>query len=101
MDINFVPGSTWYSIPLPVDVFRAILSKDTAQDTFEECLYHKLGEIEGVYQVDYDGHFGSQIEVQIETELDTKFTRFEIEQTIKDYVENECSQRKHTALPAG
>lgn len=87
MKLEFVPCSTYYSIPLDVDVFRTILDKDREAESHQDCLYTKLEEIEGVRDTDYDGHFGSQIEVSIDKKMDNDFTRCEIKRVIMEFVE--------------
>lgn len=76
-----------YSIPIDdVDDFLAIDKYEGELDG-SKCLYLSLETISGVYNVDYNGHFGSYIYLSIEEEHDTKETHKKIFDLIETQIE--------------
>jgi len=62
-----------YAISLKDRVLLDIMHKDI--DVEEgQGLWETIGEVDGVQDVDYDGHFGNYIYVEIDKEHDTKGT---------------------------
>ena len=59
--------STNYSLDIPTKKLIEIMRKDGNCDA---PLYIRLGNIKGVYDIDYDGHFGPHIFLSVEIEHD-------------------------------
>jgi len=75
--------STNYSIDVSVKELLSIMSKD---NEVERPLYVLLAEIDGVYDVDYSGHFGPYIYITLLIEYDNKNVWKTIHKTIKNYL---------------
>jgi hypothetical protein len=59
---------TYYSIAVPVEKAHALF-------TMTPSLLDKLTPIEGVEDVNYDGHFGPVVYIAIHADFDTPYTR--------------------------
>ena len=80
--------STKYAIDLKKDKtvldIIDIIRKD-GRAGFKQELWEIIGKVDGVIDVDYDGHFGNYIYVEIDTERDTKDTWKLIYKLINQY----------------
>ena len=85
-DKGFVLISRILSYCLSVEDFKKITGRDNNSEKYSDILCAKLDELDGVYNVDYDGHFGAQIEMSIEAEKDTSILRDQIHDMIFDYI---------------
>ena len=75
--------STNYMLDLPAEKLIRIMRKDSSCYT---PLHIILGNIKGMFSVDYDGHFGPHIFFSIEIEDDNKETWDLIYKTIENYL---------------
>lgn len=73
-----------YTIPLEYKDFEHLESFDMGED-LEVDLSHQLQTFDA-YDVDFNGHFGANIFLSIESKYDTPATWKNIEATITDYV---------------
>lgn len=60
-----------YCYEIEDDDFRAIEHRDDACDEWEDTLCARLEALDGVWKVDYNGHFGANIFFNIDTDVDT------------------------------
>lgn len=77
MAIEFETVSTSYSADAPLEDFLALLYYEQRHRA-EKSLCEKLGEITGVFGVEYEGHFGSRVFFTIDAENDNEKTRAKI-----------------------
>lgn len=86
----FMAYKTTFIIPIPKEDFINISDNERDRDDDDRddnrCLYEILDAIDGVQETDYNGHFGSNIYLDIETEYDTPKLRKKILSCIRDYV---------------
>ena len=75
--------STSYVLDIPPQKLIGIMRKDSGCDT---PLYTRLGNIRGVFDIDYDGHFGPHIYLSVEIENDGPETWHMIYGTIENYL---------------
>lgn len=75
--------STNYTIILEEGAMLNILTTDGTKPI--ATLWYLLGEIDGVLDVDYDGHFGNNIYLEVSVDHDTKETWKSICETINNY----------------
>ena len=88
--LKFEIASKSYAIPIDdVDDFLAIdkYEGDIPYDESNKCLYLSLEKIDGVYSIEYNGHFGSYIYLTIEEEHDTEETHKKISDLIETQIE--------------
>ncbi len=67
------------------EYFTAITDKDHEVDKWEDTLCYQLGQLDGVRDVDYDGHFGEFIYFTIDDIEDCERLRNEIRIMIHNY----------------
>jgi hypothetical protein len=85
--MKFYATSINYCIDVPVKNLKRILDLDNkALDDYDDVLYMRLMDIEGVENAKYDGHFGPYIFVELDCQCDNGETWKLIENTIKDYI---------------
>lgn len=85
--MKFTINAIGYCIDIPEKDFSKHLMGDE-RDSFgnRKPLYEKLGELDGVADVDYDGHFGPYVFLTIEKEHDTAETKRKIREIIKKHL---------------
>lgn len=74
-----------YSYQIPVADMETILKFEDKNFDIKH-LVDRLEAIDGVYNVDYSGHFGAYIFVTIEKDNDSRFTHAKIQNTIAEYI---------------
>lgn len=87
--LTFLKAATSYQIEIPLEDMRLLLVTESAlvaDDTFHP-LYEKLRKLDGVSKIDYDGHYGANIFLMIDTVEDTPKTRQLISDTITQHLE--------------
>lgn len=78
---------TSYAIALTVEEFTRILDDDReAFDNDDKDLSQKLDAIDGVYDTDYNGHFGPNVYVTIDKENDNMGTWSQIKELIREVI---------------
>ena len=80
--------STKYSCEIPMDKFVAILDKDK-ECHWDDSLAGKLNAIEGIIEVDYNGHFGNSLYFDVADKNDNTELWNRISEEIKEYGEND------------
>jgi hypothetical protein len=79
--------SVEYALTVDNDIFSKILDKDDEAGDFTETLSQQLMEtLDGVSEVDYDGHFGPHIYIHLDPKFDYSSTWFAVYKIINDYV---------------
>lgn len=73
-----------YSLTLEKESLVKILDKDEKMKA--KPLYEQLLEIDGVSEVEYDGHYGPQIYINLDPKYDYSSTWAAIYGTIEDYL---------------
>lgn len=79
--------STRYSIHINLEQVSDRDDTLANEDRWDERLYIALGTVIGVYNVDYGGHFGHFIFLEVDARLDNEETWLRIEETIKKHKE--------------
>ena len=75
-----------YALSIDPEVLNTILEKDNEQEP-QDMLYQQLMDtVDGITDVDYDGHFGPLIYVHLDPEYDYSSTWFGIYKIIDDYI---------------
>jgi hypothetical protein len=70
--LSFEPTNTSYCIPITVEQFLAMDNQDTLNvDNDDLELSEILDKLDGVWNTDYNGHFGPNIFLTIEADCDT------------------------------
>ena len=82
--ISFEPVQTVYHIKLTVPEFQKIMDYDNVA---LPPLFELLAEIDGVNDVEYDGHFGASIWLTLDKEHDTGKTWNQISDIIEIIIE--------------
>ena len=77
-----------YTYEVTREYFTLITDKDHETDSWEDTLCSQLGRLEGVRDVDYDGHFGEFIYFTIDDIEDCERLRDEIRSMIHSYAES-------------
>lgn len=75
--------STNYSIDVPVKELLTIMVKD---GEVEHPLYMLLIEIDGISDVDYNGHFGPHIYITLDIGYDNEDVWKAVHETIENYL---------------
>ncbi len=75
-----------YSVEITEEQLQVVLDKDVEVDNIKLMLFAQLEDIEGVDNVDYDGHFGPYIFVKMAFVDDTQQTRDKIEEIINNFI---------------
>ena len=77
------------TINYQIDIQRKSLVRILNEDRcVPSPLYERLMKVPGIEKVDYDGHFGPYIFVELECEHDNGLTWNWIENTIKEYLKS-------------
>lgn len=90
--MKFSKTQTSYSISIDDDDFLALLDSESyatdyaAYKKHTKSLYDKLEILAGVWDIDYDGHFGSQIILSIDVDEDTDELKETIINIIKEHL---------------
>ena len=84
MKLKPIVTARTYTIPLEPKDFEHLEQFDVGED-LEVDLSHQLADC-NAYNVDFNGHFGANIFLSIESDDDTPATWENIKTTIKDYV---------------
>lgn len=82
--MEFITTATSYCVELSVEVFQKIVDKD---DEVEKPLVFVLDELDGVCEVDYNGHFGPNIFFTVDADHDGEEKKKEIQKAIEDYMD--------------
>lgn len=83
MAFEFETHSTAYSVDVPREDFLALLEYEQ-QHREEKSLCENLGAITGVFDIEYEGHFGSRVFFTIDVENDNEDTRVKIVSEIQE-----------------
>ncbi len=75
-----------YSLSVEKEIFTKIINKDSEAD---KQLFEQLMELDGISEVDYDYHYGSQLYVTLDPEYDYSSTWFAVYKIMDDYIKNE------------
>ena len=78
-----------YSLTVDPEILKTILDKDDelAGNTEHEALFDQLmNTVDGVTDVDYDGHYGPNIFIHLDPKYDYSSTWFGIYKIIDDYI---------------
>lgn len=59
-----------YAITVPIDGFIRMLNKERERKGNEQMLSELIDDYMGVYDADYNGHFGSNVFYTVEAEYD-------------------------------
>lgn len=81
--LTFCALSTTYSVELQVEQLLRVLDLDR-EDIVP--LFVRLGKLEGIRMVDYDGHFGPFVFLTIDTDADTEDTKNAVTACIQEYL---------------
>lgn len=93
MALIFTKASSRFSIAIDNDKFLDLLDSESyvtsnaAYQGDNETLCQKLGRLSGVFDVDYNGHFGAAVHLTIDTDSDKPELRDEIRATIRDHLD--------------
>ena len=79
--MEFEKTASDYTIEVSKEDMLAILKAE--RTVYDATLCDKLEKIDGVSNVNYDGHFGAAIYLKLDTEHDNDATRHEITATIE------------------
>lgn len=60
-----------YCIPVGIGLFRAISQTEFDRQVDDETLLDRLSKVDGVFDIEYDGHFGPHLFFSLETQHDT------------------------------
>lgn len=85
--MDWEPTYIKFNIGITVEQFRYIIDKDNDfenEDEWDKTLYKILEKIDGVTEVDYNGHFGAYIFVTLEWDKFVKAKK-EVTLAIKEY----------------
>lgn len=78
---DFTPLGISYSIHVEMSTFERLLAIERESN---DTLYWLLGQIPGVKNIDYDGHFGNVIYLSIENDCDLIATKKRIMEVITE-----------------
>lgn len=82
--------STSYCVELSIEEMLTLLGSDqVAWEEDEENLVEKLEEIDGVSEVEYNGHFGPAVYLTVDNGNDTSDTWVEIYSCIRHFINKE------------
>jgi hypothetical protein len=85
--LPFQPTHTSYAIPITVDEFSAIDNRDTENANNDDPeLSNILDALDGVWDTDYNGHFGPSIFLTISSDCDTMLLKEKITNIILSYI---------------
>lgn len=91
--MTFITVSTNYKIPVP-DVTRISMYDTVINDS--DSLFKVLERIQGVYDVDYDGHYGDYIYLSLDKEKNSVHTKQKITNKINKFItEAEANMHKY------
>lgn len=80
-----------YCVEVSIEFFQALIAKDDAHIHEEGAdmitLCDRLNKVDGLVEVDYDGHFGPNLFFDVEAADDTPELWTKIEDIINDYLE--------------
>ena len=78
-------GRRQYSYEVTREYFTLINDKDHETEAWEDTLCYKLGQLDGMTDVDYDGHFGEFIYFTIDADDDCDELRGQVRRMIETY----------------
>lgn len=85
--MKFEVLSKAYQVEIPTDKFAArLIGQKDDEGTDGKTLGEKLGALPGVFDVNYNGHFGPYVFFSVEIASDTPFTKKNIEMTIRHHL---------------
>jgi hypothetical protein len=82
--INATAVQTVYCIEVTVEEFQKLMDKENLG--MDGNLFSKLHKLDGVYNIEYNGHFGANIWVTIDKEHDNGKTWNTIEEIINGFI---------------
>lgn len=85
----FTPTSIHFNIEITKDALLRILARDKefeSERLFGNTLYNKLDRIDGVIDVNYDGHFGPNIHLRMDLNRSMRDIAEDVKQTIKEHI---------------
>jgi hypothetical protein len=86
----FTPTSIHFNIEITKDALLKILEKDKEFENERKwayTLFNKLDRIDGVIDVNYDGHFGPNIHLRMDLDRSMRDIAEDVKQTIKEFLE--------------
>ena len=87
--ITRVRTATSYQYQISKERFTAIVDRDNEVETYAEMLCAQLEALDGVSDVEYNGHFGANIYLTVDADHDGSKTATAIFDLIWNYSENE------------
>jgi multidrug efflux pump subunit AcrB len=85
----FTPTSIHFNIEINKNDLLAILERDKTEErnrNWNDTLFNKLDRIDGVIDVNYDGHFGPNIHLRMDLNRSMRDTAEDVKKTIKEYI---------------
>jgi hypothetical protein len=79
-----VATSTNYCVPYGLENFKKMMDIELQGD---DLLYERLDKIEGILVVDYNGHFGPNIFIEVESDFDNLLLWAKVDRILKRFVE--------------
>ena len=73
-----------YALTVDEEIFLKIIDKDA--EGSDKQLFEQLMELDGVSEVDYDCHYGSQLYVTLDPKYDIPSTWFAVYKIMDDYI---------------
>ena len=86
MNLVMVPTRTEFSVQIPMSQFVALGLEKLWGDERCEALDKELGEIDGVDNIEHNGHLGNYIYFRLDTEYDTPKTQKKILAVIEKHL---------------
>lgn len=86
--LESVVSSTNYLVQVPMDAFIRIMNSEGINGTLppERFLSRRLDKMMGVWDTEYNGHFGSHIFFRLDKEYDKPETHEAIHNLIREYL---------------
>ena len=79
-----VATSTKYCVPYGLENYKKMIDIELDE---EKSLYELLDSIEGIVEVDYNGHFGPNIWIEVDSDYDNLVLWSRIDRILKKFVE--------------
>jgi hypothetical protein len=88
-DLKMVVIRRYYEVEIPVNDFLALSNAESVHGEGPLCddsLCQRFSKVPGVYDVEYNGHFGSSIYFRLDDEFDYTAIHEQILEIIKDQI---------------
>lgn len=88
-EMNFIPTAMSFCIELTKEDFLKIMevdSKEENEGNWDNTLFQKLDKIDGIVDVDYNGHFGANIWLQMDLEFSIREMAEKIKKIVKEHI---------------